>query len=483
MKLNRNNISKCILLLMFLLAINFTLISQTDWTKKRWETIHEGTWEFLYDARQGHYYGVENMYQEGQYIIIPAIVNEGKSPLIINGKPQYSPLLIWDTEKDSFPPMTDGWVENAMKIEKVFKYDSTTCYVTDGIRMYKVEIDYKARKRTYTKVFQGSDNNSSDKKVVSGFHKGKNYNYAYGHHYIHLFNIDGSFIKSYRNYEDGESTILSTTSVVEYDDTVYFGYTFAGGLGDGSGMATLDLTTGKITKQYSNKWSAFHYEPVLRLLNGHFYLHCDAVIPNFGRERTLFEYKNGDWTALISKCSPPELINKQIIISLEPRAFYVGGDTINKRGQAGCDYLLENNIAVKRLDPDPRLLIEFDEDYKTEYYQRHNNMPGVVFIFEINNEVYGIANHVIAKLVNKPTSVLEVSKTNVLKTYPNPAKDVLHISDLPTEVAYTVTDMTGKIILTGNTMESIDISSLTPGMYVLCLMENEISLFSKFTKE
>lgn len=165
-----------------------------------------------------------------------------------------------------------------------------------------------------------------------------------------------------------------------------------------------------------------------------------------------------------------------------PGGYYINGDTINKRGQGGCNYLLEDNIAVKRLDPDKRLLIQFDEEYKTAYYQRHGDMPVVDFIFEINGKVYGIARHVVAELVDKKSSIFKVSLTS-LKTYPNPAKDIIHISNLKKESAYTVIDLTGKIILTGNTTESIDISSLVPGMYVLYTMNDGITSSAKFIKE
>ncbi len=67
--------------------------------------------------------------------------------------------------------------------------------------------------------------------------------------------------------------------------------------------------------------------------------------------------------------------------------------------------------------------------------------------------------------------------------YPNPAKDVIHISNLEKESAYTVTDMTGKTILTGNATESIDVSSLNPGMYVLYVANTGMTSSAKFVKE
>lgn len=450
----KNILQKVLMLIVLTFITNSTLKSQTDWTKKQWQTINEGLWNVKYAD------------QVGNYIITSMTMNDGKTPTTVDGKSKYSPLLIWDMEKDSFLTMTDNWIGDPMDPVQTFKCDSVTYYVTDRVKMYKVEIDFKSKHLTYTKVFQGFENTSSLSKIITGFQKGNNYLYFYGHHFIHLFELNGNFIKSYRNYEDGESTISSTTSVVEYNDTVYFGYTFIGGLSDGSGMATIDLTTGKITKQYGFDWNgSFHYEPILKLLKGHFYLYCDAA--KYGLNRVLFEYTNNIWKAVIFDCGFPELVNNKIKIPVAPNGRYIDGDTIN-RSNVGKYYLLENNIATEEWPDDPRLSIQFDEDYKYTFNQIHGNMPYVDFIYEFKGKVYGFGPHVVAELVDKPTSISKVSLPEI-NVYPNPAHDYITVNAKDMDVEFSIIDITGKTVLKSRTGSGIDITSLQKGFYIIII--------------
>ena len=53
-----------------------------------------------------------------------------------------------------------------------------------------------------------------------------------------------------------------------------------------------------------------------------------------------------------------------------------------------------------------------------------------------------------------------------LKIYPNPAKEILHISGISGKKYYEIIGADGKLVLKGNTSENINISSLAKGMYI-----------------
>ncbi len=72
---------------------------------------------------------------------------------------------------------------------------------------------------------------------------------------------------------------------------------------------------------------------------------------------------------------------------------------------------------------------------------------------------------------------------NDLSIYPNPSQDVVYVEGLSKGSVYVITDMTGRQILTGTYQESIDISELNSGNYLLGIKSpgSEFS-FSRFIK-
>jgi hypothetical protein len=86
------------------------------------------------------------------------------------------------------------------------------------------------------------------------------------------------------------------------------------------------------------------------------------------------------------------------------------------------------------------------------------------------------------------TQIQEVSKPEkICQISPNPAKDFITI-DLTSDniVSYTICDMLGRKLMSGNAVRKIqiEIASLTPGMYLLSLTDNEYNNQTlKFIKE
>lgn len=69
-----------------------------------------------------------------------------------------------------------------------------------------------------------------------------------------------------------------------------------------------------------------------------------------------------------------------------------------------------------------------------------------------------------------------------ITAYPNPVKDLLHFSKEVRKI--TVTDLTGKVLVTQSNSSQIDISNFQNGVYLIDLeQENGIKETSKIVKE
>ncbi|MDG5490992.1 FG-GAP-like repeat-containing protein [Psychroserpens sp. SPM9] len=89
------------------------------------------------------------------------------------------------------------------------------------------------------------------------------------------------------------------------------------------------------------------------------------------------------------------------------------------------------------------------------------------------------------EIIEGATLSLENSLTNALFIYPNPTKDVLNINDLElnNSAIYTIFDITGKRIMNAKLHSStIDVSSLSPGNYILRIVSGTQIKSQKFVK-
>ncbi len=85
----------------------------------------------------------------------------------------------------------------------------------------------------------------------------------------------------------------------------------------------------------------------------------------------------------------------------------------------------------------------------------------------------------------KPTIIAIPQKLDRPFLYPNPARDIVRISGTD-KASYVVTNISGSVLLTGSIdakNNSIDILKLTPGTYVLTLLQNGKSENMKFVKD
>jgi hypothetical protein len=88
--------------------------------------------------------------------------------------------------------------------------------------------------------------------------------------------------------------------------------------------------------------------------------------------------------------------------------------------------------------------------------------------------------------IPQPEVVTDVEENTGLSInlYPNPAGKVLFISGLTQDAPTTITDVTGKQIVSNPMTDGqIDIGTLPPGVYLIKVLNQKGSVIRKFVKE
>lgn len=434
--------------LLYLLSLTLPHLKAQD-TIQLWQRISEGKFD------------ITNNYQVGKYVVMTTVLDKGSKPAIVAGKNSFQPLSVWDLELDTFVALTNNWTGAPMNPIRLFKYDSSRVFITDGVKIIRADIDFENKFIQYEQTFQGN----RDSNFVNVFYRGKSDIYfcsTFPRNYVFVCDTLGNIQKTI--HINGPNWIEWITSIVEWKDTIYFGYTYNGGLADGSGLATLDPATGQITKLRHPEWMNNSEGCTISVIDGAFYLVTDAAKYKF--QRSLFRYQNGDWVPIVIRCGFPETKNGKTIIGIGKDGHYPNGDTINKNS-TGFNYEFTNGVIGKLVPSDPRLDIQFSEEFKTEYWQRHGNMPYIDFIYEIGNKTIGFGANIVAELVNINTSAVKSIELAKLSVYPNPAKSTIHISGLNNAVDYEVYNLLGSRMLHGSTLNAINVSSLPSGLFLL----------------
>ncbi|MDR1757818.1 MAG: T9SS type A sorting domain-containing protein [Bacteroidales bacterium] len=89
-------------------------------------------------------------------------------------------------------------------------------------------------------------------------------------------------------------------------------------------------------------------------------------------------------------------------------------------------------------------------------------------------------------VLNGNVGIANIQKNNQLKLYPNPTKNQLSIENGEWKIENVqILDLTGRIITNSqlSTVNSIDVSHLTTGMYLLRVQTNEGTITKKFVKD
>lgn len=160
--------------------------------------------------------------------------------------------------------------------------------------------------------------------------------------------------------------------------------------------------------------------------------------------------------------------------------------TANKTATAGSDYVAVNKLL--KLSPGQvrkNATVSVLGDVAVEPNEQFN----VILISPVNT-VLSSNDTAIGTIRNDDAASLMASNKNdikniVVKLAPNPAKDLLHITGLTAGTLIQVTDVQGRILLKQNVNNNapVNISALTPGVYMLSYADGNNYKTVKFIKE
>lgn len=410
-------------------------------------------------------------------------------PAVIAGKQYYAPLNIWDPRTEKIVSRSNNWPGGPMLPAKVFKVSNSRWFITDHYKIYRADVDWSNKTINYEKVFEGNKDSVRIKYCVIGK---KNIYFVSSHvgDYLYICNMLGQIRKPLRLNSNEKAPINNILSVTELDDKLWLGYSFIGGLADGSGLGTIDTTTGYINKVMGYDYNYNLDGCEIKVINGIPFM-VSWTCGWYQFAPVLFYYDNGVWK-VISKEEFPEIINGKMYVAMgENKIFYPTGDTI-KSNQTGwrelikteTGFVLGEKIAPLNVDlknyTDKRWNIDFvEEEFALPFRIKYGYSPRVDVMYTINGKTYGITQDVIAELVPVSTTSTKSVELNRLSVHPNPASHTIQISGLRTSVDYAVYTLQGKRLLSGNTDGSIDIKPLPPGMFILRTQ----GTYARFVKE
>ena len=412
----------------------------------------------------------------GGYIVMANSLGNAINPAVIEGKQCIAPMNIWDPKTNKMVDLTSNWVGDPMLPVRVFKVSNERWFITDEHKIYRADVDWKTKSINYELLFQGNKDSVRISDCVVG-EKNIYFVSSWGINYLYICNMLGQIRKIISLDITPETNIGWILSMTELDGKLWIGYSFAGGLPDGSGLGSIDTTTGFINMvtgfDYNNNLEGIE----IRVINGIPFM-VSKVCGSYQFAYVLYYYNKGVWR-IIGKGDFPRIVNGKMYIAVgDNRIFYPTGDTIKPKDGGWRElikdedaFTLGSTISPIGTDPnsvDPRWKIPFpEEEFALPFRIKYGYSPYIDYMYTINGKTYGIGPDVIAELVTQNSTAVKSTELKKLSVYPNPATNVIHISDLNKETDYEIYDLQGKMLLRGLTMDAVDISSLPPGIYVL----------------
>ena len=98
-----------------------------------------------------------------------------------------------------------------------------------------------------------------------------------------------------------------------------------------------------------------------------------------------------------------------------------------------------------------------------------------------NFSIAGVRNLVFGNIITETKDIEQVFQE--LSAYPNPCGDVLNISQNTTDARYFIYDLNGSLIQSDKASSTINVSSLTTGIYFFTLVDKTSTQTQKIIKK
>lgn len=461
-------IIRALLVILAPLSANSSLTAQVV-KEKQWKPVISGDFEPKF----------VNKYNN--LITMVVLKKDGTVPAIVDGKIQTSPIIMFNEATGKMVDLKNNWKGDPIVMifkDQIHKMSDSAYIFQSNNRILRAEI--KKDSVIYTETFQLEGTSS---RVFSCIDKNNIYfcKLVNTEQCIYICNKMGNLIKK----RPLNGFKMKINSIKESKGEIFVGYEYSSWGGyDGIGVANVDLNTGNITTMPSpeiENLSGSEIESVL----GRLFLKTD---PYKYPDVMLFERIDDKWVVIANSDFPFEIKSKLYLNFNKSigNIFRPTNDTLDQNetgfrelpidlSKGLGEFLDSTNHSFNPFDSDPLTKILFDQDFINSFYAKNGYDPLVDYVYVYHSGyddsiVYGIGYGIIAYLGEK-TDEVKTSKVDLPKVsiYPNPATDVINVQNLKKETVYTITTVTGQILLSNTTEGKIDISNLSSGLYFLNL--------------
>jgi len=142
------------------------------------------------------------------------------------------------------------------------------------------------------------------------------------------------------------------------------------------------------------------------------------------------------------------------------------------------------NMQISSFEPMKTL-----KNYTGRYYNEifiQNHSPNITYFYRVRNFKNGVASEysevkgITFSEEGKDISLSPETIIGNISIYPNPSTDIFYIDNLPKNINFLITDMSGRVINQGITQENMqfDFSTMSKGIYFIhFLVSNEKKSF------
>ncbi len=484
------NLYKIRLLVVILLTLS-TLTSKQAMAQSQWG--HKKEWKI---HSMGKYIlGAEDMYREGKLfeergdlILIGVMTSQpDKTPentplpnlteFVIGNTQVNDPILIWSKKTKDFIRVKSNWTGEPLRNPYFIPgFNKNTFFIiqyssplspgqneTNYLYRAKVigdSIHYELLNRFFKHNWDEvrSICETEDKIVtIIGRFKKKNSEHSYEKYDDSVYVYDSKSLNLIKTVSPfGNYKNCTNWGSLVYDGKYFFLNAYQISSGDfGSFMLDLDVDTSCYIEELSDPFSEIYFS------------NLDGNIYALSKNRRVSKWDGSHWHKVVLPIENFGFPEKDQFGNYyywtdntyrNPKGKYFNPDSATLYGEYRRDYLLYSQ--------DGGIWV-LNEEQQVEYYQKFGYTWQPVRVVAVGTDTFMFGNNMVAKLVDRNVGINDVTLKKLF-VYPNPATGFITVST-PEGVTFTVTDMTGKIVLTGATNQNVDVSLLNKGIYFVTI--------------
>ena len=400
---------------------------------KEWKIYQLGNFDF---NEKTFFKEVNN----GKELLVGIAYKSGSTQARLDDKSVIPPIGMFG--KKLLPIPSDFTGDPMNPVEVIESNNPNMFYVTDKKKVYKATMGIG--NISYEKIFDG---NSQIDRICE---VGKNV--------VIVTDTLMYVLDENKNIQHSFRMKGAITDMVEYNGNLIYSKRVSWAFGK---VYFVNITTGEFTEMQQKEFSGNFIGIKLQNIDGELYATSD-IGPGGKIQLMHYSEKDSSWiNAGIAGFPEKDQKGRWIVKDNYPKNNLVFDGKLGRyvdSFQAPLEY------------------VDINEADGTKYWQTYPGVqPGIVKTFLRNDTLFGFGPNAVWYLTDVNASVKSFSEVG-LNMYPNPATgNNVYISGLQKPEKYTISDMSGKVVASGTSMGEIEISRLTPGIFVLYLPDLSVT--------